>query len=257
MIRGIYTSASGMMAEEERNAVITNNLANVNTVGYKKDIALTKEFSNVLLQRMNDGNSSAAIGKIGRGATIDTIATVHSQGSSLVTGNPLDLAIDGKGYFSVETANGVRYTRNGQFTRSAEGELVTSEGYPVLGEDGHIPLGDANSVTITPEGRVLVGDNTQPSATPNQVGKLEITAFTDEQQLTKQGDSLYQAPDGAATDDTVTATLRQGVLEQSNVNAIAEMVNMINGQRAFDLNSKMLKIHTETVDLAVNQVGKV
>jgi len=257
MIRGIYTAASGMMAEETRNAVIANNLANVNTVGYKKDIAVSKEFSSILLKRMNDGPNSPAIGNVGLGTTIDQVVTSQAQGSVRVTGNPLDVAINGSGFFTVETPNGIRYTRNGEFTRSADGVLVTTEGFPVQGEDGPIQLGNAQTVTISPDGRVLLGDNSQPSATASQAGKLAITTFVDDRQLVKEGNSLLVAPPGAETADSSTAGLRQGALEESNVNVITEMVNMINGQRAFDMNAKMIKIHTDELDKAVNEVGRV
>lgn len=246
MIRGVYTAASGMIAETTRTDTIANNLANANTVGYKKDIAVSKDFLNMLIQRINDGPKAPVIGTLGVGTMIDEIATVHDTGSIRSTGNPLDFAIEGKGYFAIQTPAGIRYTRNGTFTRSAQDQLVNSDGYQVLGTDGPLTLPDG-SVTVSSEGAISVDGV--------DVGSLRIVEFANERQLLKEGANLYRAPNNGRP--STTSKVEQGYLEQSNVNVVAEMVNMINGYRAYELNSKTVQAHDELLDKAVNEVGKV
>ncbi|MDR3562508.1 MAG: flagellar basal-body rod protein FlgF [Negativicutes bacterium] len=256
MIRGIYTAGSGMMAESIRNDVTANNLANANTVGYKKDVTVVKDFRSMLLNRINDGSGQANIGSIGVGAIVDTIAPDQSAGSMRFTGNNLDVAIEGKGFFTVDTPNGVRYTRNGAFSLNSQGDLVTRDGYRVLGTGGPINLADAKKITISEDGRVMTSNDTQGAAGYNEAGTLQIVTFADEKQLSKEGANLFQASPGAQTDQS-TALVREGTLEQSNVNVVSEMVNMIAGYRAFEIDAKMVQSHDELLDKAVNDVGKV
>jgi flagellar basal-body rod protein FlgG len=247
MIRGIYTAASGMMAEAVRNDSIANNLANVNTAGFKKDVAVTKDFASMLIQRVNDGTEAPVIGSMGTGVVVDEIATIHSSGMMRTTGNDLDMAIDGKGFFTVETPNGVRYTRNGTFTQNSQGELVTQEGYPVLGQNRRIRT-NGSKLTVRGDGRVAVdGVDTD---------QLQLVEFADDKQLTKEGSSLYSAPANAQS-QSATGVVHQGVLEQSNVNVVAEMVNMISGYRAYEVNAKSVQAQDETLGKAVNDVGKL
>lgn len=245
MIRGIYTSASGMLAETTRADIIANNLANGNTAGYKKDIALSKDFASLLIRRINDGREAPEIGTLGIGAMIDEIATIHTVGSVRPTDNPLDFAIEGKGFFAVETTAGIRYTRNGSFTRSAQGELVTNEGHRVLGRNGAIRL---------PEGKLSVDETGRMTVDGVEVGQLRVNEFANESQLVKEGGSLYRAPGNGRA---ATGRVVQGCLEASNVNIISEMVNMITGYRAYEVNSKTIQTHDQLLDKAVNEVGRV
>ena len=247
MIRGLYTGASGMLAESMRTDVISNNLANANTAGFKKDVAVMKDFASMLITRINDGTDAPVIGKLGLGAVVDEVATAHSMGAMRTTGNDFDMAIEGKGFFSVETPQGVRYTRNGTFAKNAKGELITQDGYQVLGENGPITI-QGSKMVVDDTGRVLV-DN-QP------VGKLQIVEFPNEKQLTKEGASLYIAPPGQ-NGTTGAGGVRQGVLEMSNVNIISEMVNLISNYRAYEVNSKVVQSHDQLLDKAVNEVGKI
>lgn len=247
MIRGIYSSASGMIAETLRNDTIANNLANANTAGYKKDIALSQDFQSMLIHRINDGPQASAIGSLGTGAIVNEVATIHTAGLMRPTGNSLDVAIEGKGYFTVETPNGLRYTRNGTFSRSAQGELVTGDGFRVRGENGAILLEDG-TVTIAEDGRMQVDGN--------DIGRLPIVSFTDEKRLVKEGASLMIAPGDIET-EPANGQLRQGMLEMSNVNVISEMVNMITGYRAYEVNAKVVQSHDQLLDKAVNEVGRV
>lgn len=248
MIRGIYTAASGMLAESTRTDTIANNLANVNTAGYKKDVAVTKDFASMLIYRINDGAAAPSIGTLGVGTMVDEIATIHSTGMMRQTGNALDLAIDGNGYFAIETPAGVRYTKNGTFAKNSQGQLITQDGYLVQGTNGPITVTNtAANLTVSPDGRVMLDGV--------QAGQLNIVEFADEKQLLKEGSSLYSA-NGAQTAPS-TSRVEQGMLEQSNVNVVAEMVNLISGYRAYEVNAKTVQAHDQLLDKAVNEVGKV
>lgn len=246
MIRGIYAAASGMVAESLRNDVISNNLANANTAGYKKDVAVSRDFATVLIERINDG-PVALVGNVGSGAQIDEVAVIHSGGALRPTGNDFDLAIDGNGYFAVQTANGVRYTRNGSFTKNAQGELVDSEGNRVLGQRGPIRI-NGGKMTVSGDGRVMVDGI--------EVDRLQLVQFQNERQLVKEGNSLYNATGGAQAQQAA-GQVQQGFLELSNVNVVSEMVSLINGFRAYEVNSKSVQTEDQMLDKAVNEVGKV
>jgi flagellar basal-body rod protein FlgG len=237
-----------MLAESLRTDVTANNLANVNTAGYKKDITVTKDFQSMLLRRINDGATSPEIGGLGAGVMVDQVYTDQSTGVMRATGNPLDLAIDGKGFFTVQTPNGVRYTRNGSFSRNARGEIVTLDGNRVLGTNGPITLPDAKKVSVSPDGRVF--------ADGVEAGRLRLASFNDERQLIKEGSSLYAAGAGAQEQRT-NAEIREGSLEMSNANVVGEMVNLISGYRAYEVNAKTVQSQDELLDKAVNEVGKV
>jgi len=247
MIRGLYTAASGMLAEAQRTDVISNNLANVNTAGFKKDMTITKDFASMLISRVNDGPESPTIGSMGVGVMVDEVATDQSMGAIKITGNDFDLAIEGKGFFAVETPQGKRYTRNGTFAKSRSGELVTSDGYRVSGENGPIII-NGGKMTVGSDGRVIVDGN--------EVGKLEITDFTNEKEMKKEGASLYIAPEGQQG-QPATGGIRQGALEMANVNVIGEMVNLISNYRAYEINGKVIQSHDSLMGKAANDVGKV
>ncbi|SDE99423.1 flagellar basal-body rod protein FlgF [Sporolituus thermophilus] len=247
MIRGIYTAASGMLAEAVRTDVTANNLANANTAGYKKDVALSHDFAGILISRINDGPGAPVIGTLGLGAVVDNVATIHTTGMMRPTGNALDLAIDGPGFFVVVTPAGPRYTRNGAFTKNAGGELVTQAGYRVMGQAGPVWLGDGAKVAIDADGRIFVDEV--------EVDRLQVVDFPDRRALVKEGDSLFAAP-GAAP-QAGTGQVRQGMLELANVNVVAEMVTLIAGYRAYEINAKLVQTHDQLLDKAVNDVARV
>lgn len=245
MIKGIYTSASGMLAESLRTDVTANNLANVNTAGYKKDVAVNKEFAQMLLDRINDGPVER-VGSLGTGVGVDEVAVRHTQGMARTTGNPLDLAIEGNSFFTVQTPAGIRYTRDGAFSRNSRGELTTADGYPVLGQNGRLVI-SGGKMTVSEDGMVSVDGN--------QVGQLRLAEFTNQKNLVKEGADLYR--DNGAGQTAATGLVRQGTLEMSNVNAVGEMVNLITGYRAYEINAKAVQAHDQLLDKAVNEVGKV
>lgn len=249
MIRGLYTSASGMLAEMVRNDVTANNLANINTTGYKKDTALFKSFPEILVQRVNDQkqtdvNPRPAIGTMGTGTIVDEVITSHEQGQLRESSNPFDLAIAGEGYFEVQNPNGTFLTRNGSFTVDSQGYLVTTQGDYVMGQAGRIQIGNSNNVAVDSAGNVKVDDN--------RVGTIRLVAVANKAALTKVGDSLFTG--GQATGGNV-GQIKQKFIEASNVNPIVEMVNMITISRAYEANQKVITAHDTTL-AQVMEVGQ-
>lgn len=252
MIRGLYTAASGMIVEQQRQDVIANNVANVNTAGFKKDVATFKAFPEMLLNRLNDPEQPApvpdrrpVIGRVGTGALLDEVITQHGTGPLKQTGTPFDLALNGEGYFTIDTPQGERYTRNGSFSLNADNQLVTSEGYAVLGQNGPITIIGEN-VQVAEDGTVRV-DNAN-------VDTLRIVTFADKKALTKLGDSLFT---GGQAQPVLRPMVIQGYQELSNVNPITEMVNMITAMRSYEANQKAIQTHDQLLDKAVNEVGRL
>jgi len=248
MIRGLYTSASGMMAEMVRNDVTANNLANVNSTGFKKDVALFKSFPEMLVSRINDQKQSdvsqrPVIGSLGTGALVDEVFTSQEQGQLRESSNPFDLAIFGEGFFVVQNQNGNYYTRNGSFTLDGEGYLVNSQGAYVLGQAGPIKITNSDNVVIDTAGNILDGGN--------KIDTLRTVTITDPAALTKVGDSLFTG--GQAAEGT-NAQIRQKFIEASNVNPVTEMVNMITISRAYEANQKMITAHDTSLGQAM-EVG--
>jgi flagellar basal-body rod protein FlgG len=247
-----------MVAESIRTDTIANNLANVNTTGFKRDVAINKNFADMLIYRINDGEHAPYIGNMGLGTAIDEIGTIHSQGALTQTGSPLNLAIEGKGFFTVQTPNGMRYTRDGTFSLNHEGQLVTMGGHLVLGQGGPIQIGFPESyparITIDLSGAVYtIGEDGEPVA----AGILELASFVDERQLVKQGYNLYNADNVVGGPQRFEGRVVQGYLEQSNANVISDMVNLIATYRAYEINAKAIQSQDELVGKAVNEVGKI
>lgn len=247
MLRGLYTAASGMLSEVIRNDATANNLANANTVGFKRDVALSRDFASILIQRLYDGPGAPAIGRMGLGAVVDDIVPELTPGAVRQTGGAFDMALVGPGFFVVATPNGLRYTRNGTFSRSSQGELVTKDGWRVMGRNGPINL-NGNAVKVEPDGRIYVDGQYRDT--------LQVVDFPAGTALQKEGACLFIAPPGAAP-LPAAARVQQGFLEMANVNVVTEMVNMINGYRAYEANAKMVQTQDSLLDKAVNEVGKV
>jgi len=243
-----------MNAQQMRLDAISNNLANVDTTSYKRDIAVSKNFPELLLRRMGDdgvylnpfGSADAApvIGKIGLGVELNELFTDFEQGSFKPTSNDTDMALEGKGFFAVETPGGERYTRNGNFTVGVEGYLMTKEGFPVLGENGRIYLQDSK-FTVNKNGEVYVRPIANTDADPVLLDRLRLVNFENDRFITKQGSSLYQ--DSPVSGPALSAEGRdrpvvsQGWVEASNVNVVNEMVQMIEVNRAYEANQKSIQ----------------
>ena len=242
MIKGIYNSAAGMLTRMVQQDVIANNLANAATPGYKKDGAFLNTMLEASLVLQKDARQNPLI------LNAQRIETDMSQGGLRATGNPFDLALQGPGYFAVETPSGTMYTRAGSLTLNAEGELVTLTGYRVMGEGGAIQL---------PPGEFAVSDRGAISVDGVEVNQLKIAKFSESNSLVKKADGLFAARSGAIETKAPETTVSQGFVEDSNVSAIQEMVEMINMQQAYQASARALMAQDETLEKTVNQVGAV
>lgn len=227
MERGLYIAASGMLAEMVRQDQIANDLANASTPGYKADRSTQRSFAELLLQNQNTG---APIGGLGMGVEIDSVVTDLSPGPLRQTGEPLDLAIEGEGFFAVNTPEGVRYTRNGQFTVSAEGTLTTSLGAEVQGAGG-------GPVRVAADG----------SVNPRDVG---VFAVPDAQ---KVGDNLFTG----GAQGQAAGRVRSGALEGSGADPARSMIDLIASFRSFEAGQRVLRTIDDTLEKAANRVGSV
>ena len=257
----LHVARTGLDAQNERMRVIANNLANVNTTGFKRDRA---QFETLAYQSMTaPGAPSSAQNKyangtsLGTGVAIAGTARIDTQGSLTTTGNTLDLAIEGAGFFQVLKPDGATaYTRDGNFNLSAEGTIVTSDGLP-LQPQIQIPDG-AQSITIASDGTVsaTISGQTEPAT----LGKIQTVRFMNPAGLQSAGNNLLveSAASGAAQvgDPGLNGlgTVRQGSLEASNVNVVEELVDMIETQRAYEVNSKMIKATDEMLQYANQQI---
>ncbi|MBN8807995.1 MAG: flagellar basal-body rod protein FlgG [Sphingomonas sp.] len=255
----MHIARTGLDAQDMRMRVISNNLANVNTTAFKKDRAsfATLSYQTVTAAgAQSSSESKYATGlNLGTGVRIQGTARMDTQGSMQTTGNSLDLAIDGDGYFQVQMPGGqTGYTRAGNFSRSPEGQLITSEGYQVM-PGITVPEG-ATQITIGTDGTVsaTVAGQTEPSV----LGQLQVATFPNPGGLQSKGDNylLETAASGAASVGTPGEAghgqIRQGMLEASNVNVVEELVDMIECQRAYEVNSKMIS-STDDMLKYVNQ----
>ncbi len=244
----LRTAATGMAAQQLNVEVISNNIANMNTVGYKKQRA---EFEDLLYQDIERaGSQSSDTGtivptgiQIGAGVKAGSVYRITTQGSPTQTGNQLDLAINGLGYFQVQLPSGeTAYTRAGNLSMSPTGQIVTTDGYPILPQIT-VPAG-ATGVTISPAGQVQV--TTSGSTTPSTVGQIQLATFFNEGGLEATGNNLYTetAASGPATVGLPNANgvgaLMQGYTEASNVDPVTEISALIVAQRAYEMNSKVI-----------------
>jgi flagellar basal-body rod protein FlgG len=253
----LHVARTGLEAQDARMRVIANNLANVGTSGFKRDRAnfatLAYQDARVAGQQSSTETSYATGLNLGTGVGVQSTTRIDTQGALNTTNNPLDLALDGAGYFQVQLPGGqLGYTRAGNFTRSSEGQLVTAQGYPVLPAIS-VPEG-ASSITVSPDGTVsaIVAGNTDPQ----QLGQITLAAFANPAGLQAAGDNFLLETGASGPAQLGTAGeggrghIRQGMLEGSNVNVVEELVDMIECQRAFEINSKMISAVDEMLQNA-------
>ncbi|TFG79773.1 MAG: flagellar hook-basal body protein [Spirochaetales bacterium] len=282
MLRGWYTGASGMAAQQVRLDTIANNLANVDTDGYKRDVTVSKAFAQLLLRRMNDdgvylhplgsGDMAPIIGKVGTGVESNEVFTELEQGALKQTDSDFDVALDSKGWLSISTPYGERYTRNGSFILGKEGFLETKEGYPVMGQNGPIRV-KANNFQIDKDGRVwvnaeyqdnpeeLIGREQNEWKQPVLLDTLKIVDFELDRFLAKQGSSMWKDTElsGPARimQGEARPTVLQGFTEASNVNVVSEMVKMIEVNRAYEANQKTIQSQDASLSKLINEVVRV
>ena len=261
MMRALSTAATGMQAQQTKLDVTANNIANVGTVGFKKSRV---EFSDLLYQTQSGaGSATSSLSKtpqavqVGMGVRVDGTARLETQGTLKNTGDTLNMAIEGAGYFQVVLPSGeTAYTRAGAFTRDADGYLVNSNGYR-LATDVNIPpeAGDAD-VDIAANGVVMVRMPGQVEL--EEAGRIELATFANAGGLEALGDNLFRQTEGSGAPVTVTpgeagtGHLRAGWLEMSNVSVVEEMVELISGQRAYEVNSRVVKAADEMLQQATN-----
>lgn len=259
MVKGLYTAYTGMINEQHRMDVLTNNLANADTNGYKKEGATSQSFDSVLAYKIKDVAEAyplpKRIGVNDPGVKIGEGYTDFSQGPLKNTDNTYDLALSDKGFFAIEFTNkagetSVKYTRDGNFTLTQEGFLVTQEGDYVLDKNGrHIKIDPlSNDTVINRNGEIVQNDRV--------VATIQVTDFEDYNYLERYGENYFQPVEGAKETEAA-AGVYSGYLETSNISVVTEMVNMITVSRAYETNQKVITTYDGTLDIAANQLGRL
>lgn len=250
MLRGLYTSASGMLVESMRADLVANNLANVDTVGFKRQVAAVAAFPEMLLQRVEAGRSTP-IGRLGTGAAIDAEVPDFTPGPLQQTGRSLDVALVGGGFFAVETGDGeFALTRDGRFHISADGWLVDIAGRRVLGEDGPLQLGEGVSETD-----IVISDDGTVHVAGEPVGRIARYTVANPLALERLGGGLWRFNEASGEPEPTDAPVRSGMLERSNVNVVLEMVQMIEVTRAYEASQRVIQAYDEILQKTVNELG--
>lgn len=258
MVKGLYTAYTGMINQEHRMDVLTNNLANANTNGYKKEGATSQSFDSVLTYKIKDISEgyhlTKRIGYNNPGVKIGEGYTDFSQGPMKSTGNAYDLALTDSGFFAIQYMNkdgdtSVKYTRDGNFTLTQEGMLVTRDGDPVLDTNGQpVRIDTALETQINSSGQIIQDGQV--------IATIQVTDFEDYNYLQHFGENYFIPIEGAAAKEP-EAEIYAGYLETSNVSVVSEMVNMITVQRAYESNQKMITTIDSTLEISANQLGKL
>ncbi|WP_010648314.1 flagellar hook-basal body protein [Oceanobacillus massiliensis] len=268
MLRGFYTAASGMITQQRQTEALSNNIANANTPGYKADQTTIRAFPELLLSEMGSEKTipttqgglnlpvQNTVGSINTGAYVQETVPNFKQGDVRETNISTDLAIingtipDESGFlfFNVQNEAGeVRYTRNGNFTVDGEGFLVTNQGYYVLDQAGNPIQTDGMEFTVTPEGTLQTMD---------QATQLGISYMENVNDLTKEGNDIF-AGEADAIPAGTTFSIQQGTLEQSNVNTMQTMTDMMSSYRLFETNQRVLRAYDESLGKAVSEIGRI
>lgn len=257
MLKGLYTAYTGLRNEQYQMDIMSNNLANSATVGFKKEGSTSQSFNSILAYKLKDtsepGRMPKRIGHNDPGVKIGEVYNDFTQGSFQITDNTFDMALGSEGFFTIEFRNkagetSTKYTRAGDFMLNTEGFLVTKDGDYVLGTNGRIRLNPNAETTINRDGSILQNGVT--------AARLRITDFEDYDYLVKYGETYFEPVDGART-KAAEPQVFSGYLEASNVQVVSEMVNMINITRAYESNQKIIQTHDSTLEIAVNQLGKL
>lgn len=278
MFKGFYTATTGMIAQQRRTEMLSNNIANASTPGYKADQSTVRAFPNMLLSAIEKNGkanlqngfnpmSVQQIGTLGTGVYMQETIPDYTQGQLVQTDLKSDVALvdeylpvrgDGSRtgglYFRLQTDGQEAYTRNGNFTVDSQGSLVTSSGNYVLSTTGEPIRVTSDDYTITEDGRVLENNEL--------IAQIDVAYVEDPDRLIKQDNGLYYTEDGneltsAYDDNDIAFSMRQGYIEQSNVDAGSTMTEMMSAYRSFEANQKMLQAYDRSMDKAVNEIGKV
>lgn len=264
MVKGLYTAYTGMLNEQNRLDILSNNLANADTNGYKKEGTTSQTFADELAIKIKDTSYYSmpqGLGTMSMGVHIGETYTDYSQGNFSVTENATDFALDGDGFFAIAYTDkagntSVKYTRDGAFVVNTAGYLVTKDGDFVLNQNGALNGDPAQRIQLDPNAEITVDEDGNIYQNNVQVATLGVVDFEDYNYLAKYGENMYDLVDGGvrvASD----AAVNQGCIEASNINIVSEMVDMITITRAYQAGQKVINAIDETLDKAVNQVGKV
>lgn len=271
MLRGFYTATSGMMAQQRKQEVLSNNMTNALTPGYKQDQATLRAFPELLLQRMENTQlpvssdrkhlTMTEIGAINTGVYVQETIPDFTQGTLRETGTTTDMALiqgaipdeEGMVLFQVQNNDGeIRYTRNGNFTVDGEGNLTTNQGYYVLDANGNPINTDGQAFTVTPEGLLQLENGEIP---------IGVSYTANANDLIKNGEDLFEVEEGALQDARAVAGLQfeiqQGYLESSNVDTGQTMTEMMQAYRAFEANQKVVQAYDRSLDKAVNEIARL
>ena len=259
MLRGLYTAVSGLVTLEKKQSNISNNISNATTTGFKNDVLITKSFDEVMLQNkakaIGDKTVTQKLGTISLGAEIDTISTIFTQGDLKSTDKNTDFAIDGRGFFVVQRANGNEteavYTRDGNFKIGNDGYLMTSNGDRVLGVNKNTGAVEpifvgASEMVIDKENNIFLGNVATHT--------LATADFEEYDSLEKIGNNYYRGENPIMN---ANVSVEQGFLESSNVNIANEMINMMTTMRSFETNQRVVTMIDETMKKAANEVGSI
>lgn len=258
MLKGLYTAYTGLKNEQNRMDIMTNNLANATTVGFKKEGSTSQSFDTVLTYKLKDASvglrTAQNIGSNTPGVKIGENYTDYTQGSFRITGNTFDMALAGDGFFAVEFTNksgetSTKYTRAGNFTLNSQGYLVTNDGDYVL---------DVNNrrIRLDPLQGADIGSDGTISQNGTRVAQIQVADFRNYDYLERYGETYFQPIEGAEL-TRGTAEVSSGCLEMANVQVVSEMVNMISITRQYESNQKILQTYDRSLDIAVNNLGKL
>jgi len=281
MSKGLWPALSGSIAQSERVDTVANNLANADTAGFKRDqVAFKAVMGSAIAAAQKEGiptkpYTEKDFHKLDgtQTAYVQTEGTYtdFAQGRAKLTGNPLDVALEGKGFLEVLGPQGVRYTRHGSLKLSGDGMLVTTEGFPVLSAGGGPEAQNGKPVqreellarairldTTKAGGRLTITTDGKIFQDKTQVGQLAVTEFVDTKLLQKEGSSLFRNDEAANVAPDASGTrVEQGVIETSNVNSVAEMVELLKANRMFEANEKVIRTYGDMEGRAVNDLGKL
>ena len=253
MISGLYSATTGLYAQQIQQEVLAYNISNVNVPGFKQQKVVNRSFPDILLRQFQENMTSTeelkTIGPVGGGTKIDQVYNIFNEGMFVRTDDDLNVALDGPGMLAVSTPYGTRYTRNGSLTVDQNLELQNSDGFPLLNENGNSIFLQSTNFKIDGDG--FIYENGIP------VDKLMVTTFRDPNQLIRESASLFAFAGDLDSGTIESGTkVQQGFLERSNVEISREMVNMIEASRAYESNQKIIQILDNTLDKAVNSVGR-
>ena len=259
MIKGLYTAGSGMMLQLVRQDAVANNLANVSTSGYKKDIVVSTSFPGMLMSRLGEKDPGVnapyeIIGPLPTGASMSGVFTDHAQGNIQKTDSPLDAAIFGEGYYVVNTPQGERFTRDGQMSINSENVLVNKQGLPYLDENDQTIVIN-REINRDYRGDISISNRGEIYLDNERITRLKVVNFEDPGTLRKIGNNLMTAGNPYTIMDR--PEIKQGFMETSNVNPISEMVSLISITRAYEAMQKMVQAEDDAMGTVINSVGSV